>query len=437
MPAYSDSLWGLSLVPPAGASSPTVLTNPRPAAMHHGPYVLGDGVTVLYHVIPMKDGSGVRRLGIGSLATNTWEDTDLAIDGIVGFSDGILVFLDGATVKAIRLDVERRRPVGEPVVVEGVPPGTDAAVMSLNGTLVMHSVSARYQVELVNERGEGEVLLRDTVSFINPRFSPDGKRAALRSDVKSDGQLLVLDIAGRTISNLSSRPGMSVDWMPDGQSLVSASLGRGIQILPAEGSAAAGGQAVEASFEPLSGGTRVASVTVTPDGKTMVLGTAFSDGFNLMTRNVGADTATRGLLVTPATELAPRLSRDGNWLAYSSDESGRQEVYVQPFPGPGRRVQVSTGGGEQPTWSADGRLFYREGSAMMVAQLSRGAEAAAVTSRRKLFEGDFYGVGDLSAAYDVSPDGRHFLMARRVGAGGGQLVAWVDWLGALKAKLGR
>jgi len=230
---------------------------------------------------------------------------------------------------------------------------------------------------------------------------------------------------------------MSVDWMPDGQSLVSASLGRGIQVLPTEGSSVAGGPAVQKGVGPLSGGTRLASVTIAPDGKTMVLGTAFTDGFNLMTRNVGADTATRGLLVTPATELAPRLSRDGNWLAYSSDESGRQEVYVQPFPGPGRRVQVSTGGGEQPTWSADGRLFYREGSAMMVAQLSRGAEAAAVTSRRKLFEGDFFGAGALTAAYDVSPDGRHFLMARRVGAGGGQLLVWVDWLGALKAKLRR
>ena len=437
MPAYSDSLWGLNLVPPTGASMLTVLTNPKPAAMHHGPYVLGDGVTVLYQVIPMQESGGASRLGIGSLAANTWEDTDLTLDGIVGFSDGILVFRDGATLKAIRLDLERRRPVGEPAVVEGVPPGTDAAVMALNGTLVMHTVSARYQVELVNERGEGEALLRDTVSFINPRFSPDGKRAALLSDVKPDGWLWVLDVAGRSVSMLRSTPSASVDWMPDGQSIVNASIGRGIEFLSAEGSAVRSGAAFQSSVEPLSGGTRVASVTVAPDGKTMVLGTAFTDGFNLMTRGVGADTTTRGLLVTPATELGPRLSRDGNWLAYSSDESGRQEVYVQPFPGPGRRVQVSSGGGEQPTWSVDGRLFYREGTAMMVAQLSRGADAAIVTSRRKLFDGDFYGTGDLTAAYDVSPDGRHFLMARRVGVGGGQLIAWVDWLDALKAKLGK
>ena len=74
---------------------------------------------------------------------------------------------------------------------------------------------------------------------------------------------------------------------------------------------------------------------------------------------------------------------------------------------------------------------------MMVAQLSRGADAATVTSRRKLFDGDFYGIGDLTAAYDVSPDGRHFLMARRVGVGGSQLIAWVDWLDGLKAKFPR
>jgi hypothetical protein len=71
----------------------------------------------------------------------------------------------------------------------------------------------------------------------------------------------------------------------------------------------------------------------------------------------------------------------------------------------------------------------------MVAELSRSGDVASVGSRRKLFDGDFFGIGEWSATYDVLPDGRHFLMARRVGAAAGQLIVWVDWLGDIEAKL--
>jgi len=437
MPAFSDSLWGLTLVPPAGDSKLTVLTNPKPNAMHHQPLVLNDGVTVLYMDISMKAGRRSARLGIGDLAKNTWESTDLGLDGIVGFADGILVYRDGATFKAIRLDLRRRRPVGEPAIISGMPAGTDLVVMASNGTMVMHTLSAKYQLELVNERGEGEALLRDTVSYAQPRFSPDGQRAVLVADLRPDGEVWVIELAGRTVSKLGFRSGTSADWTPDGKTIVDASFGRGVESLAADGSDGLNVREVRARWDTVAGALPITSVTISPDGKVAVLGTAFGEGFNLVVRHLDRDTLTTPLVTTSATELAPRFSPDGGWLAYSSDESGRQEVYLQPFPGPGRRVQVSTNGGEQPVWAADGRLFYREGKAMMVAQLSRTVETATVTSRRKMFDGDFYGAGGFVAAYDVSPDGRHFLMARRIGSAGGQLIAWVDWLGALQGKLGK
>jgi serine/threonine-protein kinase len=437
MPAYSDSIWGLSLVPPAGDSKLSVLTTPKPASMHHGPLVLNDGVTVLYDDILMGGGARSLKLGVGNLARNTWGSVELAHDGIVGFAEGVLVFRDGSTVKATRLDLDGRRTIGEPVVVEGIPPGMDAAVMASNGTMVMHTRSARYQLQLVNERGEGEALLPDTLSHVAPRFAPDGKRAVLVSDVKPDGVVWVLDVAGRTVSKLGFRRGFSADWTPDGRSILIASLGGGVELLPSDGTGGGSAPEFTARFDSSLSGFPIAGITVAPDGRTMVLGTAFGGGFNLVRRQFEGDTTTKPLLTSSATELAPRLSRDGRWLAYSSDESGRQEVYVQPYPGSGGRVQVSTGGGEQPTWSNDGRLFYREGNAMMVAHLSRTADAATVTSRLKLFEGDFYGAGALAASYDVSADGKHFLMARRIDTGGGQLIVWVGWLGDLKAKLGK
>lgn len=179
----------------------------------------------------------------------------------------------------------------------------------------------------------------------------------------------------------------------------------------------------------------LASISVSPDGKLAAIGTAFGSGFNLVMRHLDGDTTSKAIVATGAMERSPRFSPDGRWLAYSSDESGRQEVYVQPFPGPGRRMQVSNAGGEQPVWTRDGRLFYRVGAALIVAQLSLSGDIASVASRRKLFDGDFFGTGDFATTYDVLPDGRHFLMARRAGAATGQLIVWADWLGDVERKL--
>jgi serine/threonine-protein kinase len=434
MPAFSDSLWGLMLVP-NGADSMTVLTNPRPRAMHHDPLVLSDGATVLYVEIPTTGSNrGASRLGIGNLANGKWQTTDLPIGSIIGFANGILLYRDGGTIKAVRLDTQRQRVAGKAVVIEGVPSGVDAAVMASNGTLVMHTVSSNYQLELVNDRGEGEAVLADTISHVFPRVSPDGSRAVLVANVKPSSSVWMLDLSSRTVSGLGFRRTSFVDWTPDGHTLAAVSPGQGIRTLSADATP----DQEPAQFPNMQGfglATPLASISISPDGKLAVLGTAFGSGFDLILRHLDGDTAKKVILATGATEIAPRFAPDGRWLAYSSDESGRQEVYVQPFPGPGRRVQVSAGGGEQPVWSADGRLFYRTGTALMVAELSRSGDVASVGSRRKLFDGDFFGIGEWSATYDVLPDGRHFLMARRVGAAAGQLIVWVDWLGDIEAKL--
>jgi hypothetical protein len=107
----------------------------------------------------------------------------------------------------------------------------------------------------------------------------------------------------------------------------------------------------------------------------------------------------------------PTLSPDGRWLAYTSDESGRPEVFVQPFPGPGAKSQISTGGGIEPVWSPNGReLFYLSGDRMMAVDISMspGFKAGAP---RALFEGRYLRSPNGVAAYDVAADGR-FLMVQ-------------------------
>ena len=136
---------------------------------------------------------------------------------------------------------------------------------------------------------------------------------------------------------------------------------------------------------------------------------------------------------------AGKAGHDGRWLAYASDESGRDEVYVQPYPGPGGKVIISTGGGRSPRWSADGReLFYRDGKRMMaVAMTTSPALRAGIP--RLLFEGDFLPESDTngSSNYDLAADGR-FLMTRLVAAGPGseaprpQINIVLNWIEELK-----
>lgn len=118
------------------------------------------------------------------------------------------------------------------------------------------------------------------------------------------------------------------------------------------------------------------------------------------------------MLESAADELTPALSPDGRWLAYVSNESGSAEVYVRSFPGMGSRYQVSDDGGTEPVWSPKGdEIFYRRGSVLVAAAVRAGAELE-VARRTALFSDDDF-LADLThQTYDVSPDGRHFLMVR-------------------------
>jgi hypothetical protein len=134
-------------------------------------------------------------------------------------------------------------------------------------------------------------------------------------------------------------------------------------------------------------------------------------GFDVWALPPGGDRKARVIVRTPFTEQHARLSPDGHWLAYTSNEPGRVEVFVQPFPGPGGRSQISTDGGTEPVWSRDGReLFYLNGDKMMALEIAT-APTFKAGAPRLLFEGRFVFSPNGVAAYDVAADGR-FLMVQ-------------------------
>jgi Tol biopolymer transport system component len=134
----------------------------------------------------------------------------------------------------------------------------------------------------------------------------------------------------------------------------------------------------------------------------------------------------------PETESMPRLSPDGKWLAYQSNESGRFEIYVRPFPESGARIQVSDNGGTEPLWGRSGRSLYYRGPANEVIEVgvTTGAQFS-IGTRKTVLVGDY--LTDASHAnYDVSPNGK-FLMLKRGGAES-QMVVVHNWGRELREK---
>ncbi len=149
------------------------------------------------------------------------------------------------------------------------------------------------------------------------------------------------------------------------------------------------------------------------------------------------DRKAQPFLRTRFDESVPRFSPDGRWLAYISNESGRFEIYVQPYPGPGGKWQISTEGGTEPAWNPNGReLFYRSGDKMMAVDIATQASFA-VGKPRMLFEGPYLPGPATSPNYDVAPDGQRFLMLKpseQAEAALTQINVVLNWFEELKQK---
>jgi len=134
----------------------------------------------------------------------------------------------------------------------------------------------------------------------------------------------------------------------------------------------------------------------------------------------------------------PQFSPDGRWLAYISNESGRYEIYVQPYPGPGGKWQISTEGGTEPAWNQNRReLFYRSGEKMIAVDIATQPNFSA-GKPRMLFEGPYLPASIPMANYDVSPDGQRFLMLKPVeqeGAAPTQINVVLNWFAELNQKV--
>jgi serine/threonine-protein kinase len=226
---------------------------------------------------------------------------------------------------------------------------------------------------------------------------------------RSRGDFWIYDLATATMSRLTTDSATYYgEWSPDGRYFYYVHLLDKTNTVirrRVDGSAPA---------ESLFSDRELESFALHPGGQKIVYTQNHGHGVQqLVVREMPPNSPAHPLTGFPNDATAFRFSPDGRWLAYTSSESGRAEVYVRPFPGPGSRVQVSPAGGAEPVWAPDGtRLFYRDnaGRDLFVATLDP-ARAMTVLSRRKLFSGNFDWDWDI-ADYDVSRDGKELLMVR-------------------------
>ena len=258
-------------------------------------------------------------------------------------------------------------------------------------------------------------------AYQHPRLSPDGNRVAL-SSIDQENDLWIWDLGRTRLTRLTLDPGIDQFpvWTPDGRRIVfsSARAGESLNLWwqAADGTGIA---------ERLTTSNNQQLVTgITPDGAAVVFTEATPTmGFDLMRLAIDGTRRVTPLLQTKFDERNGIVSPDGRWLAYesnSSGPSGRFEIYVRPFPNVGGgQWQVSTAGGTRPLWARSGKeLFYvgADGSLLRVPVEVRGATWDAGTPM-KLLERRYYPGDGTSGgrAYDVSPDGQHFLMIKALG----------------------
>jgi Tol biopolymer transport system component len=191
-------------------------------------------------------------------------------------------------------------------------------------------------------------------------------------------------------------------------------------------------------------GTRQSPVSFSPDGKYLAFDQKHPDtAEDAWVLPLEGDTTPRQIAQTKFGEGSMKFSPDGRWVAYSSDESGKPEIYVQAFPGPGRKEQVSTDGGTDPVWRrAGGELYYRAGDKMMAVALSTFPKFEAFAPKM-LWEGKYSegtgascGMPGVSSSnYDVSADGQRFLMVRDddASAYATKIVVVLNWAEHVKA----
>ena len=381
--------------------------------MHGWPAFIPDTTAALFVIM---DGNST---GIGDLATVRLDTGAVTRLGLTGTSprwlpSGHLVFaLDDGSLRAVAFDRERLETIGNPVpVVEGVSvkaAGAGNYDLTENGDLFYLPGGANVgqrTVVWVDRDGVREPISAPPRNYTYARLSPDGRRVALDSR-DDENDIWVWDLERETLLRLTRDPGMNRGpvWSPDGARIAFTATRDGVESIF--------WQAADGSGEPeMLHDTISFPAGFTPDGEQLLFGPQLAGAGDVGVLSVNGSEPPRMLLEEAFSEQNPQVSPDGRWLAYESNESGALEIYVRPFPDVESALYpVSTSGGSRPRWSADGsELFYYVGPDTIMAVPVASADELTLGRPEVAVQGSYAIPLNTGTHYDVSADGRRFLL---------------------------
>jgi serine/threonine-protein kinase len=364
---------------------------------------------------------------------------------------------DNNNLFAIPFNLDRLEVAGGPVpIVEGVLNGHHYAI-SDSGTLVyipgieIHSSPVQRTLVWVDRNGKEEPIAAQPNQYKDPNISPDGTKVAIGVVTGTNRDIWIWDLVRQTLTRLTFNANdLAPVWAPDGKRIAFVSVRAGDYGVYWKAADGTGNDELLRSwsfpglgFPACWSGDRkmLIDFELSPEARA-------AGNFEIGALSMDSDRKWRTLLKGKYNEAQPRVSPDGRWMAYTSNESGQNQIYVRPFPNVDKgRWQVSAAGGDSPLWSPDGReLFYRSGDAVMAVTV-KADPTFSLETPRILFRGTYVSSGidvrapEESNPWDISPDGKRFLMMKEAGTsmstegGPRKINIVVNWFEELKQRV--
>jgi Tol biopolymer transport system component len=429
---------GLAQVSATGGL-PRLLTRPdKGESVHYWPQILPAGTAVLFTASMTAVANEDASLDVFSLKTG--EKKTLLNGGYFGRylptgpASGNLVYIHEGTLFGAPFDPVQLELKGTPAPLLGDVAGNSSTGAgrfdsSAFGTFIYQSgkvVSQAWTIAWLDSSGKIQPILGRGF-YTTPRISPDGERLAFRNSVGASGSgkgdIFVYDLRRETLQRLTftNQQNFYPIWAPNGNHLAfrapTSSGGSHIEWIRSDG-----------ADEPqllLESKLLATPYSFSPDGRRLAYRQlSDANGYDLWTLSLDPTDPdhpkpgkAEAFLQSPSNETNAAFSPDGKWVAYQSDESGKYEIYVRPFPGPGGKWQISTGGGQLVIWSRNGReLFFEsfDNHIMVVDYTSTGDSFTIVGKPRVWSDRQIGGVtGGGIQNYDLAPDGKRFVVFLR------------------------
>jgi serine/threonine protein kinase len=418
-PTPNDPLYQVSAA--GGEPAPLTKLDPsRQEASHRWPYFLPDGHHLLYSVLGGPQSQGIYLTSLDGKENRRL--LNVANSTVAFAAPGYLLFRRESTLMAQAFDADKLQLNGEPFPVAeqlGYEVASFQTFFSVSQTGVLAYSSGntgQTQLTLIDRAGKELGLVGPPSNFVRPWLSPDGKRVAVDGvDSQGNRDIWLVELASGNPTRFTFDPATDIFsvWSPDGSRLVFSSDRQGPRNIYQKSATGAGKEELLIKTD-----SNIFPADWSADGRFILyMVNDPKTKLDVWVLPLAGDQKPFPFLQTETNERAARFSPDGRWIAYTSDESGVNQIYVQSFPDSGGKRQVSTNGGYYLAWRRDGKeLFYvAADKKMMAVDVKADGPNFEVGTPKPLFDLRVPSFNAAQTQFAVTADGQKFLVANSYG----------------------